>query len=238
MAVTKGQGNPDWTREEVILALDLYNAFGGKIPGSDDERVCELSRTLRAFPHHSDAAREESFRNPAGVAFKLQNLRSVATGRGLSNTAKIDREIWAELGTDPIRTHELAKIVLYSTAVVVDFPSNDIEEEFAEGKSATRVHVERERRPQVRKEVIAARLKLGCLACDLCGETGSNVEPAIRDSMFECHHIIPLSIIGETKTKVKDMALLCACCHRLLHRAIAKNKQWFSMEEAKKHLFI
>jgi 5-methylcytosine-specific restriction protein A len=238
MAVTKGQGNPDWTREEVILALDLYNAFDGKIPGSDDERVCELSRTLRSFRYHSDAAREESFRNPAGVIFKLQNLRSVATGRGLSNTAKIDRVIWAELGTDPIRTHELAKIVRYSTEAVVDFPSDDVEEEFAEGKSATRVHVERERKSEVRKKLFAKRLKLGSLECDLCGETGSSIEPVIRDSIFECHHIIPLSMIGETKTKVKDLALLCASCHRLLHRAIAKKKQWFSIEEAKKQFFI
>ncbi|MBV7569653.1 HNH endonuclease [Pseudomonas sp. PDM27] len=238
MAVTKGQGNPDWSREEVILALNLYHAFDGKIPGSDDERVCELSKTLRGFPHHSHAARDETFRNPAGVAFKLQNLRSVSTGRGLSNTAKIDREIWAELGTDPIRTHELAEIIRYSTEAVVGLLSDDVEEEFAEGKSATRVHVERERRSKLRKEVIAKRLKLGDLECDVCGEAGGNVEPAIRDSMFECHHIIPLSMIGETKTKVKDMALLCASCHRLLHRAIAKKKQWISIEEAKKQLFI
>jgi 5-methylcytosine-specific restriction protein A len=238
MAVTKGQGNPDWTREEVILALDLYHAFDGKIPGSDDERICELSRTLRAFPHHSDAAREESFRNPAGVAFKLQNLRSVSTGRGLSNTAKIDREIWKELGTDPIRTHELAEIIRYSAEAVVDLVSDDVEEEFAEGKSATRVHVERERSSKVRKEVIAKRLRVGSLECDLCGEAGRNVEPDIRNSLFECHHVLPLSMIGETKTKVKDMALLCASCHRLLHRAIAMKKQWLSIGEAKKQLFI
>lgn len=238
MAVTKGQGNPDWTREEVILALDLYHAFDGKIPGPTDEKVCELSRILRAFPHHSHAAREESFRNPAGVAFKLQNLRSVSTGGGLSNTAKIDREIWAELGNDPLRTHELAEIIRYSTEAIVYLLPEDAEEEFAEGKSATRVHVERERRSKVRKAVIAKRLKLGSLECDLCGEAGSNVEPAIRDSIFECHHIIPLSMTGETKTKVKDMALLCASCHRLLHRAIAKQKQWLSIEEAKKQLFI
>lgn len=238
MAVTKGQGNPDWTREEVILALDLYHSLDGKIPNSKDERVCELSRTLRAFPHHRLAARTESFRNPAGVAFKLQNLRSVSTGRGLSNTAKVDREIWAELGADPVRTHELAEIICYSTGAVADLLTDDVEEEFAEGKSATRIHLERERMPKIRKAVIAKRLKLSSLECDLCGEAGSRVEPSIRDSLFECHHIIPLSMIGETKTKVKDIALLCASCHRLLHRAIAKRKQWISIEEAKKQLFI
>lgn len=80
MAVTSGHGNPKWTREEVILALELYFECGERIPSAEDPRVRSLSELLRAFPHHSEAARKESFRNPDGVAFKLQNLRQVATG--------------------------------------------------------------------------------------------------------------------------------------------------------------
>ncbi|WP_079201174.1 HNH endonuclease [Pseudomonas sp. CC6-YY-74] len=238
MAVTKGHGNPNWTRDEVILALDLYHACGGQTPGPTDDRVRELSRVLRAFPHHSQAARQESFRNPDGVAFKLQNLRSVATGGGLTNTSKTDREVWEEFGDDRARTHELSKLIRQSIEIVDDLPLPDDEEEFSEGKSATKVHIRRERSRKVRKEVIALRLKSDGLVCDLCATDGGKVDPAIRESMFECHHVIPLSVIGETKTKVKDMALLCANCHRLLHRAIANRRHWLSIEEAKTQLFM
>lgn len=81
MARTQGHGNPKWTRDETILALNLYFELGGRIPPGNDSRVQELSELLRRFPYHANASRRESFRNPDGVAFKLQNLRQVATGR-------------------------------------------------------------------------------------------------------------------------------------------------------------
>jgi len=238
MAVTNGHGNPNWTRDEVILALELYHSCPGQLPGPTNDRVRELSAVLRAFPHHSDAARRESFRNPDGVAFKLQNLRSVATGSGLKNTSKIDREVWEEFGDKPARILELGNLIRQSIAIIDNLPPPEDEAEFSEGKSATKVHIRRERSGKLRMELIALRLKQGGLSCDLCATDGSKIDPVMRVSMFECHHIIPLSVVGETKTKVKDMALLCANCHRLLHRAIAKRKQWLSIEEAKRFLFI
>jgi len=87
MAVTHGHGNPHWTRDETVLALDLYFDSDGKIPSSTDDRVQALSELLRSFPHHSMSARKPSFRNADGVAFKLQNLNQVATGKGLGNTS-------------------------------------------------------------------------------------------------------------------------------------------------------
>src|SRR5437016_489117 len=98
MARTHGHGNPRWTRDEVILALDLYFKCGERIPSRDDARVQELSRLLRRLPHHEEESRKESFRNADGVAFKLQNLRQVATGRGLGNVSETDRVVWTEFG--------------------------------------------------------------------------------------------------------------------------------------------
>lgn len=238
MAATSGHGNPTWTREEIILALELYHMCKGKIPGPTDDRVRKLSATLRDFPHHIEAARKTSFRNADGVAFKLQNLRSIDTGQGLKNTSKADREVWEELGNDPKRTHELANIIRESIQIIGSIPEAAEELEFFEGKSATKLHSHRERSKKLRAEVISTRLKLGNLCCDLCAEDGKSVKPTIRDSMFECHHIIPLSSSGETKTKAKDMALLRANCHRLLHREIVNKKQWLSIEEARKLIFI
>lgn len=237
MAVTKGHGNPSWSRDEVILALELYQNCRGQIPGPTDDRVRKLSVELRSFPHHAQAARQPSFRNPDGVAFKLQNLRAVDSGAGLKNTSRIDREVWSELGLDPQLTSVSAAVIRQSLEVIDLLPQLDDEEEFAEGKAATKVHVRRERSAKLRKELIASRLKVGVLACDLCQADGAGVDLAIRDSMFECHHVVPLNVSGETKTKVKDTALLCASCHRLLHRAMVINKRWLSIDEAKKYLF-
>ena len=91
MARTHGHGNPKWTREETILALGLYQELKGHVPTEKDNRVKELSELLWSFPYHVDESRRESFRNPAGVAFKLQNIRQVATGAGLKNVSAMDR---------------------------------------------------------------------------------------------------------------------------------------------------
>lgn len=88
MARTQGHGNPKWTRDETVLALDLYFDLNGKVPSGADKRVQTLSELLRRFPYHAEASRQESFRNPDGVAFKLQNLRQVATGKGLGNVSE------------------------------------------------------------------------------------------------------------------------------------------------------
>jgi len=40
---------------------------------------------VRSLPYHQADARKDTFRNPAGAAFKVQNLRSIETGKGLSN---------------------------------------------------------------------------------------------------------------------------------------------------------
>lgn len=63
MARTHGHGNPDWTRDETILALALYLETGEAVPSKKDSRVQRLSSTLRALPYHAEAARRETFRN-------------------------------------------------------------------------------------------------------------------------------------------------------------------------------
>jgi 5-methylcytosine-specific restriction enzyme A len=94
---TTGQGNPKWTREETILALHLYFLCEGKAPSKTDPRVVSLSEELRARNPAASQVRA-NFRNPDGVVFKLQNLRSVATGKGFHNASSMDREVWEELG--------------------------------------------------------------------------------------------------------------------------------------------
>jgi hypothetical protein len=68
--------NPTWSRDELILALDLYLRHRKRLPDSEDAEIVELSRTLNSLfgERANDAA---LFRNRNGVYMKLANFRAV-----------------------------------------------------------------------------------------------------------------------------------------------------------------
>jgi len=77
-----------WSREELILALDLYCRIPFKRTKANNPDVIELASLLR--------------RSPASVARKLGNFGSFDPElrrrriKGLVHTGKLDREIWKE----------------------------------------------------------------------------------------------------------------------------------------------
>ena len=91
--------NPNWRREELILALDLY--FKNTPSGLDDTNpdVIKLSEILNNLGLHDNTHKNESFRSPNSVSLKLQNFRSLdpqSMGRGMPHASKLDRIIWDE----------------------------------------------------------------------------------------------------------------------------------------------
>jgi hypothetical protein len=50
------------------------------------------------------------------------------------------------------------------------------------------------------------------------------------------HHIVPLSSGLAMKTKLTDVSLLCANCHRIIHRAIRLSGRWMGILDAKELL--
>jgi 5-methylcytosine-specific restriction protein A len=235
MAVTQGHGNPDWTREETILALALYFELNKVVPSERHPAVQALSRLLRSLPYHASAARKESFRNPAGVSFKLQNLQSFETGRGLKNVSQMDRDVWAEFHRNPEEAQRLASLIGAEIGFLTNNPTstNDEDSEFYEGRLMTVLHKTRERDSRVRKRLLDFRSKNGPLNCDLCSCRPISGVPAFLDAIFEAHHLKPLSLELVKSTRLSDLALLCANCHRLVHRAISREKRWLTLEECK-----
>ena len=239
MARTNGHGNPKWTRDETILALDLYLQNSAALPRSDP-RVKELSELLQRLPYHS-GHRTGTFRNIDGVAFKLQNLRQVATGRGLTNVSQADRSLWSQLGTQRdlvSRIAERIRVAAELTAQQPDVASGEEDEEFFEGRILTAEHRRRERNPRVRARLIALRRDAGNLACEMCSRQPVTDDPLLEDAIYEAHHIVPLAIGLAKATKIRDMALLCAACHRLVHRLIRVHKRWMTPSQCKETLSL
>ena len=93
--------SPAWAWEERILALDLYLREG--LLGRTDPAVIALSHDLNALTIHPDRSDFDRFRNPNGVAMKLGNFASLDpnfSGRGLTQVARGDREVWNRYASD------------------------------------------------------------------------------------------------------------------------------------------
>ena len=234
MAVTKGHGNPHWTKEETALALELYFYFDRKMPTSSDKEVIELSGYLRGMDVHKDADKNVSFRNPDGIAFKVGNLRAVATGKGLTNTSKMDQIVWNEFGENTDDLKEYCKLIRLGVNAIKSSPeleSTDDEPDFYEGKVLTKLHKTRERNKGLRKKLIKKLQANNQCHCEMCGVEPLSSLGDLSLRMFECHHIIPVSESIRGNTKLSELSLLCANCHRLTHAFIAKEKRWLKIEE-------
>lgn len=232
MAKTQGHGNPNWSRDETILALDLFLRLGGNVPSPKSKDIKELSELLRSLPYHAEAAKQSTFRNPDGVGFKLMNIRQVATGKGLGNVSNMDRLIWAEFGVRPDEVRRIAAAIKAGVTAAGSEVLPEVDEELPEGRLLTALHIRRERNPKVRKLLLAARHAAG-FRCEICDLTRPDLEMSMQEAMFEAHHLVPLAEAGERKTRLSDLALLCACCHRLIHRAMVTRGSWVSVADAR-----
>ncbi len=92
----------DWTREEIIMAIDLYVRAGamngGPIPGRGSRDVIELSTTLKRLSAYPVEMWSDKYRNPDGVYLKLTNLRAIETGgmHGMNAFSQLDAAVWRE----------------------------------------------------------------------------------------------------------------------------------------------
>lgn len=198
------------------------------MPSPRSSQVLALSKVLRSLPYQADAAKKPSFRNPDGVAFKLQNIRQVATGKGLGNVSQMDRTIWAEFGNDRSEVSRLATAIREGILSEAALPAI-LDDEFSEGRLLTTIHYRRERDPKLRRKLLETRLS-GGLACDACNLGRPDLPMDLQEALFEAHHVLPLAS-GERKTRISDLVVLCACCHRVVHKLMVREKRAISIED-------
>jgi len=90
-----------------------------------------------------------------------------------------------------------------------------------EGGTYLAVHLKRDRDPAFAAK--AKRLALErdpFLHCEVCGFSYLKTYGSVGEGFIECHHLEPLGErTAETETRSKDYAMLCANCHRMVHRS-------------------
>jgi 5-methylcytosine-specific restriction protein A len=218
-----------WTREEVILALDLYlNHDGLSMPALQQE----LSDLLRAWPVEKHSAEEDpSFRNLQSVRNKLYNLQYLdSDGRqGREKGGAATEATWSEFAGDAglIAAEAAAIRVAMQDLEKLGEPDRDDDPGSDESGVVLVTHRRRERDPKLASKKKQQVLEqTGALACEACG-FDSEAQFGIF-GVIECHHLKAVSDLkpGE-KTHVSDLRLVCPNCHRLVHR----RRPWLTWPE-------
>lgn len=234
----KGEAKPrqlSWLEAELVLACDLMVRNDWKHVRATDPRAVELSKLLQTLPLYPPELRQHNFRNPNSVQHKTYDIETrLSHYKGeRKKGGKLDGEVLQAFLDRPDEMQAEAEAIRagLTTGEFVDLPTgSDLDEEEAtrEGRLLLRRHFARERNPKLRLKKINATLeKHGCLECEVCtfdfertyGERGTNYA--------EVHHVTPLHVSGPTQTRLQDLAVLCANCHRMIHRG----RRWLSPAE-------
>lgn len=229
---------PTWARDEIILACDLVYRNDWRGIDGEDDRVGELSDLLQRLPIHPLEIRGPKFRNRNGVSRKTYDIathhpdyKGVPT-RGGAGDLVVLQEF---LDNGPLMSAAAAAIRqgVESGRLLDDLDDlHDIDElddeEATEGRLLERRHFARERDRRLRAKKIRQHRKThSSLACEVCGFDFEANYGERGEGYIECHHVVPLHTSAERKTKLSDLILICANCHRMIHR---KNP-WLNPEQ-------
>lgn len=179
--------------------------------------------------------RSDTFRNANRVARKTADIATHHPNyeRAQTKGGSIDEEVLQEFLDDPAQMREVAEalrraIAHDSITEQLTVPVDDEDDEAKEGRLLQRQHFVRERDNKLRRKKIADFLKTHPrVLCEVCGFDFEATYGERGRDYIEVHHVVPLRASGETKTKLRNLILLCANCHRMVHRSTP----WLTADE-------
>jgi 5-methylcytosine-specific restriction endonuclease McrA len=124
-----------------------------------------------------------------------------------------------------VNTHFCTRVLAFFQDVARVLPHASAEDEhrevFPQYENRKRVasHLQRER-----SRLLAAERKIpDNYKCRVCGLRFEDVYGEVGIGFAEAHHLVPLGQLkGQTRTRIEDLATVCANCHRMLHRMEGK----------------
>jgi 5-methylcytosine-specific restriction protein A len=141
-------------------------------------------------------------------------------------------DVWNEYGSDPARLRQVAQAIrrfIESDVAVPSLDTDDDDDLASEGKLLTRMHRSYERKPENRRRKIAQfrRTHGGRLFCECCEFDFERTYGEHGEGFIECHHAAQLSSLKPHQVlKLSDLRMLCANCHRMVHR----NALWMTCD--------
>ena len=179
--------------------------------------------------------------SPASIYMKMRNYSSRNPddpNKGLDRISKLDQGLYEEFKNNRKRLSNALNMIISAASNDELIGSNkELEKiglEVQEGQRRLQMHYYRERKQDIaRKKKEEVFKETGCLKCECCNFDFKQFYGNHGDGFIECHHNIPISQIKDGEvTKLKDLSLICANCHRMIHYKLP----WLSISDLIKNI--
>lgn len=203
--------SPSFTRDEVILALDVLYSAGEKTISADSREIQDLSLLLNRLPIHPVENRRLDFRNKTGIARQINLYRSSCNaGKRDPNVGIKFFEVAFEFKDHYDELHSIAEAIRKNEPYYSLCFGNPIEDNcFPEGALLGRLHRVIELRDEPRVPLHDC--------CEVC-----NLKPTLYyqpcGPILQQHLLIPpTQIDGKKKYGADSFITICPNCHEVLH---------------------
>lgn len=141
-----------------------------------------------------------------GNACKLENISNIG------NIDELQFDIWQRFTEYFIPSEQQSTTT--TSAIINELQITNPDITVTEGELRLVAHLVKERNRKIVKEKKQQAINSNTLLCEVC--TFSFPE-TYQSNFIECHHLSPIGQAGVRETKLEDLALVCANCHRMLH---------------------
>ena len=204
--------NISFTRDEVILTLDVLYFSGEKHLNENAPSIIALCSLLQDLPIHPHENRNQIFRNPHGVSKQIAGFRrSCETGNHNPSIGSMFFTVAFEYEDKKNELHEIAEAIRRNQAYFKSsFGSIDEGDGFPEGALLAHMHRLIEKRSE--QKISKAD---HCAICQL--EPKSLYQPC--GDLLQLHLTVdPKAMDGAKKYSLSDFITVCPTCHAALHR--------------------
>lgn len=227
-------GMATYIRFEVLTAGEAWDRYRNANGDEDKESFIGRMKTMFGTDAYTGQigciilTDFKVFDNPVYLSnINIKFANSTMSGQGITDTEvnAILEYGFSSVGNVLRKLNEIDRI---------GFTEDD--EGFPEGKVKLKQHLVRERNPLVIKLAKERFLQQhGKLFCEVCEFDFQQYYGELGHGYIEGHHTKPVSEMDDNQeTKVEDIALVCANCHRMLHR----KRPWLSTSELKQLLHM
>lgn len=205
----------NWTRDEVILGLDVLFSQNCQRIHKANPALIELSQLLNRLPIIPQSDRYDAFRNPVGVSSMLRNFwSSLKKPKQKFIVGDMFFIVYNEYKDNLNELHRIAQAIRRCESATLSMQFGDISEAngFPEGAILSHIH-----------RTIEGKYTEKCrdtlTECEVCGLRPTGIYVGMGNGSILGKHFLvpPTELDPEAKQNAADFITVCPNCHQALH---------------------